>query len=181
MSRSCPCRPWFVLLVLACLFLANCTRQGLLSDQKKIGMHIDAVLEFVIEYPLDWQKDRRVIYGTSNGEVRWSHQTHSGDVMLRVISKKNTIPANISENQLSEQFLDYPDLKIETIVKREHIQGDFWHFTGFTEKSRLDGYLFTNATRLYRIIFLRPQDSHDNYSDILERIGDSFAPLASQE
>ena len=73
-------------------------------------MHIDAVLEFVIEYPLDWQKDRRVIYGTSNGEVRWSHQTHSGDVMLRVISKKNAIPANISENQLSEQFLDYPDL-----------------------------------------------------------------------
>ena len=106
MRSSWLCQPSLVLLLLTCFFLANCARQGLSTDQKKIGMHIDAVLEFVIEYPLDWKKDRRVIYGTSNGEVRWTRQTDSGNVMLRVISKKSIIPADISEGQLAEQFPD---------------------------------------------------------------------------
>ena len=44
------------LLAAALLGLSGCASKGQSTSAMKVGMHIDAVLEFAVEYPLQWKK-----------------------------------------------------------------------------------------------------------------------------
>ncbi|MDH3454733.1 MAG: hypothetical protein OEL80_06250, partial [Desulfuromonadales bacterium] len=79
-TRSALC-----LLLSCCAMLQGCASTGKPAAEVKTGMYIDAGLEFVVEYPLAWNKDRRLVFGRREGEVRWTHPEHP-HTLLRIKS-----------------------------------------------------------------------------------------------
>ena len=73
----------FPALLLVCsLLLQGCATMQDTGSKIKTGMHIDAVLECAIEYPLLWTKDRRLTYGTKSGELRWKPPQVDGTILV---------------------------------------------------------------------------------------------------
>lgn len=158
------------------LLLSACVGGASSQDVEKVGMHIDAVLEFVIEYPLDWVKDRRLAFGSTEGEVRW---TGPGPTLarLRVISNRRRQHTDVTEQTVVDALADQPGLVVATKEKVVIAAGEAWLLTGQTGIEDLTAYLFFDKQRVYRIILTTPQGTMADYEEILERVSDSFAPL----
>ena len=163
-------------LVSCCTILQACATTGQLEAQEKVGMHIDAVLEFAVEYPLSWKKDRRVTYGRREGEVRWTDPDHPG-MLLMVRSSLAKQPAGNNEQQFDQVFLDYPGLEVSARQKVTLPSGEVWQISGRTIKSDLELYLMTHEQRSYQISFEVPRGDIDSYRDIMSRITDSFETM----
>ena len=73
------------LLIFFLITLPGCALTGASPSEIKVGLHIDAVLELVVEYPLHWKKDRRLEYGRNEGEIRWT-PPEQDNTLLQVTS-----------------------------------------------------------------------------------------------
>jgi len=141
----------------------------------KIGMHIDAVLEFVVEYPLQWKKDRRLEYGRHEGEIRWSHPDQGG-TLLQVSSHLRQHTTD--EQELTLLLKDYPGL---TESLREQVKlpaGKAWHISGQTTQQQIELYLFLKPNRAYAIALKTLPENFAGYDVLMAKIIRSFQTLA---
>ena len=141
----------------------------------KVGMHIDAVLEFAVEYPLQWNKDRRLAYGRNAGEVRWSHPVQSGTV-LQVASSDRKSRTNAQELDLV--LREYPDLTETTREQVELPAGDTWHVSGRTAQQQVDIYLLLQPDRTYVITFKASPENFADYKTLMDKVIQSFQRIA---
>jgi len=162
------------LLTLSLFMLAGCSASSAPATGTKVGLHIDAVLEFVIEYPLDWQKDRRLAYGSNEGEVRWRNPADK-EVLLRVGShhRKGQEP----EHEIRRLLAGDPNL---TIRLREEVTlpaGPAWHLSGQSSQQQVEIYLLLTPDRAYAITFKASPENLDSYSKIKAEAFNSFEIL----
>jgi len=163
------------LLVIGMTALTGCAPKSVSTSGMKVGMHIDAVLEFVVEYPLKWKKDRRLEYGRNEGEVRWTHTARTG-AMLQVTSHYREYQTNDLELELALEA--YPGL---TETLREQVDlpgGEAWHVTGETLQTQLDLYLILRAERAYVIALQTPLGNFEDYAELMEKVILSFQRLS---
>ncbi len=167
------CRLYLFLLISCCLLLQSCAPAGKPKSEKKIGMHIDAVLEFVVEYPLSWGKDRRISYGSKEGEIRWKHPDHP-DTLLTIRSSLQKQQAPGRELQIDQELQKYVGLEISLEEKVTLPAGEAWHVIGHTEHVEINSYLFSRTDRSYLIILTASPDRSDSYKDVMDRVTHSF-------
>ncbi len=164
---------FLLMLISSCVILQACAATEKPTAEMRIGMHYDAVLHFVMEYPLAWEKDRRVAYGNREGEVRWTHPDHPA-TLLMVKSSLQTHSALNAETRIEQALQEYPGLEI---LAKEVITlpaGEAWHVSGQTAQGHLDLYLLVHGGHRYLISFTAAPEDFDDYQDILERVIDSF-------
>lgn len=164
------------LIILGLAFLQACSAKEQPLQGAKIGMHIDAVLEFVIEYPLDWTKDRRLRYGSNEGEVRWTHPGNES-VVLRVVSHKIEQAPDERSDWLQKILPDHPG-QVTILKEAEHIPaGDVLHLQNRTQRSDINAYLLESEDRLYGIILVAPLGTISDYSGVISKAVESFKTL----
>ena len=177
MTRLLPIRLFlFFLLFSLCIILQGCASTKKPKSGVKIGMHIDAVLEFIIDYPLSWSKDRRLPYGSKNGEVRWTHPDHPNTLLT--IRSDFLRRQDLSKEQRIEQVLhEYNGLEVSTKEEITLPAGEAWHITGHTARVNVDIYLLLHTDRSYLITLTTPPDEMDIYQDLMVRVTQSFQAL----
>ena len=170
-----PIKFFIYLLTVALLVLPGCASKGHSTSGVKFGMHIDAVLEFVVEYPLKWKKDRRLEYGRNEGEIRWRHPTQS-ETLLQITSHLREYRTN--DQELARVLNEYPDL-IE--AQREQVElpaGKAWHVNGETTHQHVEIYLFLQPSRTYVISLKSSPKNFPDYENLMEKIVQSFQRIA---
>jgi len=167
----------FLFVLVSCgTILQACATTGQLEAREKIGMHIDAVLEFAVGYPLSWKKDRRVAYGRKQGEVRWTDSGHPG-MLLKVRSSLTKQPAGSTEQQIDQVLQEY--IGLEKLVKQQVTlpSGEAWQISGHSVQSDLELYLMFREQRSYQISLEVPRGEIDSYLELMNRIMDSFETI----
>ena len=170
-----PIQFFIYLLTVVLLVLPGCASKGHSTSSVKFGMHIDAVLEFVVEYPLKWKKDRRLEYGRNEGEIRWRDPTQS-ETLLQITSYLREYRAN--DQELARVLNQYPDL-IE--AQREQVElpaGKAWHVKGETAHQHVEIYLFLEPSRTYVISLKSSAENFAGYEDLMEKLVQSFQRIA---
>ena len=163
------------LLVVFLIILQGCAAKKNSTSEIKIGLHIDAVLEFVVEYPLQWQKDRRLEYGRKEGEIRWSHP-EQGETLLQVTSHFRKYQTD--EQELGLALKEHPGLT-ETI--REQVElpaGEAWHVSGQATQQQVEIYLLLKSGRAYSIVLKTSPENFSDYDKLMTKIVHSFQVLA---
>ncbi|MDT8442694.1 MAG: hypothetical protein RQ722_00240 [Desulfuromonadales bacterium] len=164
-----------MILVIMILLLQACAAQDKSGPTMKVGMHIDAVLEFAMEYPLDWSKDRRVAYGSSNGEVRWTPQDND-NIMLRIVSQVlDEVPSKEDSLTLFISALEGLEITLEEELEDQHDL--VLHLTGRTANQDIEAYLLQKGKRIYQLMLTTPPDTMDSYTGIMVRVSQSFQKL----
>ncbi|NIP51523.1 MAG: hypothetical protein GWN13_03555 [Phycisphaerae bacterium] len=173
MQRCSTGRLLLYLLISGLITLQGCSAKEQSMQGMKVGLHIDAVLEFVTEYPLDWSKDRRVVYGTNDGEVRWTYPDDA-KIMLRVLSYER--PAEISSpaQRLTRELPDYPGQNILVSEKELLPAGEAVHLTAQTPKADVEAYQLTTTSRNYTIALIVPRETLAEYKVMMSEIIQSF-------
>ena len=143
-------------------------------------MHIDAVLEFIVEYPQSWSKDRRLSYGSKEGEVRWSHPDQP-QTLLKIKSYLQKQPALSSEQQVDQVLREYVAMEETDRAKVVLPAGEALHITGHTAEENIDIHLLLRAERNYLIVFTSSPDNFDAFEEVLERVTDSFLAMPSNK
>ena len=166
---------FFVILLLS-VILPGCTSAKKTKSGVKVGMHIDAVLEFIVEYPLSWNKDRRLPYGSKNGEVRWAHPKHP-DTSLTIRSDLQKRQDLSKEQQVDQVVHEYVGLDVAIEEEITLPAGESWHITGKTAQLNVDIYLLLNKDRSYLIALTAPADKIDLYEDLMARVTQSFQTI----
>lgn len=168
----------FCSVLCCCVFLQSCATTDKSAPEMKVGMHLDAVLEFVVEYPLTWHKDRRLVYGSKEGEVRWS-PPNQPDILLRIQSFFPGQTELDPEKQVEDVLHDLVGLQLTSKELIKLPAGEAWHLTGHTKRGDIIIYLFLNAERSYLITFSTPADQSKCCEEVMERVTRSFqaAPL----
>ena len=140
-------------------------------------MHFDAVLEFIVEYPLSWGKDRRLNYGSKEGEVRWAHPDHPNTLLI--IRSDLQKRQDLSKEQQVDQVLHkYVGLEVATKEEISLPAGETWHVTGNTAQVNVDIYLLLHGDRSYLIALTAPSDKIDSYEDLMARVTQSFQTMS---
>lgn len=158
------------------LLLQACTASGPAKPDKQIGMHIDAVLEFAVEYPLAWQKDRRVAYGSRQGEVRWTETGHSG-TLLQIRSYFTNPEVATRDAQIKQVLEGYPGLVISSREEVTLPAGEALRISGHSKQSDLVLYLLVHQSRSYLISLKTPKGDIDDFRDLLDRVTNSFQAI----
>ena len=168
---------YFFLCLLCVLpvMLQGCAAKASAPSGTKIGLHIDAVLELVVEYPLQWKKDRRLAYGRNEGEIRWSHPQQD-ETLLQVTSHLRSLQTD--EQALELALNKYPGLVATSREQVELSAGQAWHVTGQTAQQQLAMYLFLTQGRSYAIVLKTSPQDFAEYDSLLAEIADSFQILA---
>ena len=166
----------FFLLLVLCILLHGCASTKKPKSGVKVGMHIDAVLEFIVEYPLSWSKDRRLTYGSKDGEVRWTHPDHP-DTLLTIKSDLQKRQELSQEQQVEQVLHKYVGLEVATNEAITLPAGETWHITGNTAQVNIDIYLLLHSDRSYLIALTAPADKIDAYEDLMNRVTQSFQAL----
>lgn len=166
-------RRFLLVLLSACAVLQACAAAEHTGPEMKIGMHYDAVLDFVVEYPLSWHKDRRLAYGSRDGEVRWVHPEHPA-TLLRVKSSMQKPPVPDVQAQLDQVLQEYPGLEVLSKEEVTLPAGTAWHLSGQLAQGQLDLYLIVHADRRFLITLSTAPEDLDNYREIMERVTNSF-------
>jgi hypothetical protein len=159
-----------------CFTLQGCASRGEPEVKVKIGMHVDAVLEFIVEYPLSWNKDRRLVFDSKEGEVRWTHPDHP-QTLLRIRSFVPERQAPGIEQQIDQALHEYVELEISTREAVTLPAGEAWHITGQTAQVDADIYLLLRTDRGYSIELTAPRDNIDAYEDVMDRVTHSFRTI----
>lgn len=166
----------FCLLFSFCFILQGCASKGEPEVKVKIGMHVDAVLEFIVEYPLSWNKDRRLVFDSKEGEVRWTHPDHP-QTLLRIRSFVPERQAPGIELQIDQALHEYVGLEISTREAVTLPAGEAWHITGHTAQVDADIYLLLRTDRGYSIELTAPRDNIDAYESVMDRVTHSFRTM----
>jgi len=168
-------KSFIYLLAVTLIFITGCASKGTPTAGMKVGMHIDAVLEFVVEYPLNWKKDRRLEYGRNEGEIRWRHPTQS-ETLLQITSHLREYRTN--DQELERVLEEYPDL---TEAQREQVElpaGKAWHVNDETADQHVEIYLFLQPSRTYVISLKSSPENFAGYENLMEEIVQSFQRIA---
>ena len=170
-----PARKFYIYLLASFLIiLQGCATKGKPTSEVNIGLHIDAVLELVVEYPLQWKKDRRLEYGRSEGEIRWSPPEQS-ETLLQVTSHFRKYPTD--EQELGLIMKQHPGF-VETL--REQVElpaGQAWHVSSQTAQRQVAIYLILKPGRAYAIVLQTSPEDFADYDKLLEKIVRSFQIL----
>ena len=167
---------FFCLLLSLCIILQGCASTKEPKSGLKVGMHIDAVLEFNVAYPLSWNKDRRITYGSKEGEVRWTHPDHP-NTLLTIRSDFQKRHDLSKEQRIDQALHEYIGLEVTTSEKMTLPDGEAWHVTGHTAQVNVDIYLFFHTDRSYLIALTAPADNIDNFKHLMERVTRSFQAI----
>lgn len=161
-------------LVLSCgVILQGCASPRTSEADVKTGMYLDATLEFVVEYPLQWSKDRRLIFGRREGEVRWTPPDDT-KTLLRIKSYVPKQQALHIEQQIDQALQEFVGLEVSTKELVTLPAGEAWHVTGYTAQVHADIYLLLRAGRCYSIDLTAPPDHVGTYKEVMDRITLSF-------
>ena len=172
---TCRTRSLFFLLLCCLALLPGCAPKNQSISGMKVGMHIDAVLELVMEYPLKWKKDRRLEYGRNEGEIRWSHPTQKG-TLLQVTSRIRQYQSD--EQELERELQDYPGLNTALREQVERPAGPVWHVSGQAAQEQVEIYLFLKPRRTYKITLRTALDNAAEYQDLMQKVTHSFRTLS---
>ena len=179
MSRYRLC--FFSLLILCGLVISGCgaAKNEATNSGMKVGLHIDAVLEFVVEYPLQWDKERRLIYGKNEGEVRW---TDPGDKeTLFFISSFIRQPLQDPIETGLQQFLNpYPGMQDTPWGNTELPAGEAWYVKGQTARLDVEIYVLSKQDRIYKITLLSALGTLSKYDSVKQEMIASFQVLNQQ-
>ena len=174
MIRLIPTHRLLLCLLLSfCVLLQSCASKEQQKPTIKVGMHIDAVLEFAVEYPLLWEKDRWLTYGSKDGEVRWTHPDHQ-DTLLRIKSFLLKQPLPSLERQTDQTLQDYVGM---TVTLKEEVTlpaGKAIHITGQRTQGNFYSYQLSHKNRSYLIALTTAPDNIDTYNNLMDRIIYSF-------
>ena len=163
----------FLVVVVPCFALQGCATSGQSKPVTKIAMHIDAVLEFVVEYPLLWEKDRRLPFGSSEGEIRWTPPSDQG-TLLKIKSQLKATDKSDVEDQIGLLKQEFINLNITLNEKMELPAGEAVHITAMTTGKSLDFYHLSSEKRTYQIILTAPENDADKYTAIMKKVVRSF-------
>lgn len=166
----------FCLLLCLCIMLQSCATAKTSQQKMKTGLYIDALLEFVVEYPLSWSKDRRIAYGKKAGEVRWTPPDHP-QTFLRIKSYLPNQQVLSIEQRINDALHEYVGLEVLTKKTVSLPAGEAWHITGQTAQGDAEIYLLLSAERSYSIDLMAPADSIDSFKDVMERVTLSFQSI----
>ena len=134
--------------------------------------------EFVVDYPSLWAKDRRIVYGGKNGEVRWTENKRQG-TLLKVSSLLLKQPA-VAADGLPEQIKeDYAAMTITVQEKVTIPAGEALHIIGQAANTNVELYQISVKNRSYLITLATPDDL-ELYEDLMNRVIDSFRILPEQ-
>lgn len=162
------------LLGISLMVLHGCASKGNSTSETMVGLHIDAVLELVVEYPLKWGKDRRLEFGRSEGEIRWSHPEQN-ETLLRVTSRLREHHSD--EQELDLALIEYPGL---TETRRERVElpaGAAWHVSGQAGQKKIELYQILKSGRAYAIVLQSSTEDFDEHEKLMEEITVSFLVL----
>jgi hypothetical protein len=173
MSGSCSRLSTFLIAALLTV-LPGCASKGPSISGMKVGLHIDAVLELVVEYPLQWRKDRRLDYGRNEGEIRWSHPNQDGTLLL-ISSRFRQYQDD--EQQLQKELGKYPGLANRPRLQVELPAGQAWHVSEQATQQQVELYLFLKPHRVYEIALKRSSEDSADYENLMEKIVQSFHTL----
>jgi hypothetical protein len=162
----------FFLFGLSCL-LPACAGTEQSESAMKVGMHIDAVLEFAVEYPLSWEKERLISYGSREGEVRWTPPGRP-ETLLRIKSTLQTPSEVDTDHEINEILQNYNGLQITAKEQVSLPAGQAWHVTGQSAHLMLELYLIPKNERRYLIILTSPTDADDSDQEVMQRVTESF-------
>ena len=165
-------------LVLALTLLLSACGAKTQGTGAKVGMHIDAALEFAIEYPLNWEKIRTLPYRSGRGEVRWSDPAHRARAMI--VSSEPAASANESPEQHLETMRQrFPGLELTLKETKTFPAGEALHVMGFTSRTNIELYLFSSEQRRFAVIFTAPAEEMNEFSAAFKEIIESFLMLSS--
>jgi hypothetical protein len=165
--------------LLPILLLAGCASGGAGESDGgtvKVGMHIDALLEFAIEYPLDWKKQRLLYRAEDRGEVRWT-PPGGGKVQLAVSSQPLNKAISNRQARLDVILEKLPGFEITFLEEHTLPGGKAQHVMGHTAQLNYDLLLLESSRRVYTILFSAPLEDFDRFEDIIDEITQSFFPL----
>lgn len=170
-----PSRKFIIcLLGISLMVLHGCASKSNSTSEMKVGLHIDAVLELVVEYPLKWNKDRRLEFGRNEGEIRWNHPEQS-ETLLRVTSLLRG--GQTDEQELDLALREYPGL---TETGREQVElpaGEAWHVSGQSGQQQIELYQILKPSRAYAIVLQTTLEDFDDHDILMEEITASFQVL----
>ncbi|MDT8441429.1 MAG: hypothetical protein RQ723_07195 [Desulfuromonadales bacterium] len=169
-------RPLFGMLLIS-LCLSGCSLLGLDAAQHngvEVGMHIDARLEFAVEYPLSWDKERLLYPDENRGLVRW---TASGNRTVRLTV--SSAPRTSEAAELQQALRQLPGLQT---TRREQIvvaavPAD--HLIGHTARANYRIWFLSAPRRTFLLQFEAPPELFDSYAGVLAEILESFQILDS--
>ena len=160
-------------LIGLCCLLSSCASSEKSKSVMKVGMHIDAVLEFAVEYPLSWEKERLISYGSREGEVRWTPPGRP-ETLLRIKSTlQNQSEVNTAQ-EINEILQQYNGLQIATKEQISLSAGEAWHVSGQSAYLTLELYLIPTKERRYLIILTSPKDASNSDQEVMQRVTESF-------
>ncbi len=166
----------FLLLFSSFIFLQACAVSEKVESNKKVGMHIDTVLDFVVEYPLSWGKDRRITYGSKDGEVRWTHPEYP-ETLLRIESHGIKQSETGVDKQLDHVLQRYVGIEISSREQLAIPSGETLHISGQTAHKDVDIYLLLHSQRSYLIVLTTPLGTLDDHNVIMAEILSTFQVL----
>jgi hypothetical protein len=160
-------------LVGVCLLLPSCAGTEKSKSTMKVGMHIDAVLEFAVEYPLSWEKERLIFYGSREGEVRWTPPGRP-ETLLRIKATLEKQPEVDINQEIEDILKNYNGLQIAVKEQVSLPAGEAWHVSGKSAHLRLELYLIPGKERQYLITLTSPTDVNNSDQEVLQRVAASF-------
>ena len=158
--------------------LTGCSA-GKPGPEEKIGMHFDAVLEFVVEYPIAWQKDRRLPFGSSNGEVRWTHPKHPG-VLLKILSSVNGEKDLGKDGAFDMMTDEYPRIELTLVEDFDLQETTAKHVEGQVRQLHVQAYILSINNRIYVIILEKPIESSDDFASLMDEFVHSFKAIPAR-
>lgn len=174
MIRPCPTfRCLQALLLLCCLLAQGCAAKST-GPTIKTGMHIDAVLECAVEYPLLWSKDRRLAYGSRNGEILWTPPQADGTLLRLVSQQHKTIDP---EQQISERLHALTDPEVSLREEVALPAGVAVHIIADNTEKHIEIYQISGTTRSYLLSLTMLKKNREGYSEVMETVIHSFRIL----
>ena len=174
-------RPLFltiIILTAICGLLAGCATNKSGSEEKA-GMYFDAVLEFVVEYPLAWQKDRRLPYNSTSGEVRWTHPQYQG-VQLKIKSTVITTQQNDKDQAQQRLSSEYPEFELYKKEQRTLLETEATYAEGQARGVEFQSYMIDLNNRNYLISLEQPIDNEEDFQPVMDRVVKSFQIISEQ-
>jgi hypothetical protein len=164
------------LLLLLCILQQGCSLTGQTGTATKSGLYVDAVLEFVVEYPITWHKDRRLQYGRAEGEVRWTNPEHP-EMLLIINSTLQKQQTTSFEQRLDTIVKEFGDLEVTSKELVTLPDGEAWHLTGNRSRTRVDIYMPVDTRRNYRVSLVSALEHAEGYEHIMQKVMESFHRL----
>ena len=163
------------MMFLSCLLLTGCLagrgdQTG--SVQPKVGMHIDALLGFAIEYPLAWPKERLLDRANDRGQVVWNAPGNK-----QITFSVGSAPRNLVPGEMQRATARLHGFETTVREQTDLPAGQTEHLTGYTASAVHNLWLLQSATRSFLIHFQSPPELFDQLLTVQDDILESLVIL----